>query len=500
MNDTEAGPEVRVETGTLCGLSRAGQHAFLGIPYSAPPLGPLRWRPPQPAASWIGVRDATRLPPQAPQPGRDATSVYAEYAGDQAQSEDCLTLNVWAPAGARGARLPVMVWLHGGGFRQGAATNPIFTEGTLPLAGVVLVTVAYRLGALGFLTHPLLAAESGCSGNYGLLDQVAALAWIHRNIAAFGGDPDCVTIFGQSAGAHSIGMLMAAQAAQGLFHRAIMMSFGAVGAMRDRTAAERDGAQDTARLAPDLAGLRALPAERLVAATFPTLGPIIDGALLPESGAAAFANGRQARVPLLLGWTADEGTTFAGPTTLADHRARVAAAFGTRAEAFHALYPAGDSAEAMHADQEWFADRTFRHNILRTAEAHRTHAPTWLYHFTRVQPFHPGQRFREADPATRLGAFHSGDYPYVFGTLDVLDRAWTEADREFAATMQALWVSFARDGAPAAPGVTWPAWDGGDLMELGERSGAAPVPHRARLAFHDAPSAAATATSATRPA
>ncbi|MEZ5729288.1 MAG: carboxylesterase family protein [Burkholderiaceae bacterium] len=232
---TEGGDLVGMLRRALDGIDRVGAaggcgdvRAYFGIPYAAPPTGEARWCPPRPAAPWGGLRAAQAPAAQCVQPPRRPRSVYAEYSGDQPMSEDCLTLNVFSAA-EPGEALPVMVWIHGGGHRQGAATNPVFTDGSLPCRGVVLVTINYRLGPLGFLCHPELMAESehGACGNYALLDQIAALQWVSRNIAAFGGDPGCVTIFGQSAGGEAVGMLMASPLARGLFHRAGIMSLGA---------------------------------------------------------------------------------------------------------------------------------------------------------------------------------------------------------------------------------------------------------------------------------
>ena len=304
---------VAVEGGLVCGRREgAGDvRAFLGIPYAAPPVGSLRWQPPQPVAAWRGVRPARALAPQCLQPKRPPDSVYAEYAGVQPMSEDCLYLNVWSAAPSSDARWPVMVWFHGGAFQQGAGSNPVFVRGDLPSHGVVLVTFNYRLGPFGFMAHPGLSEESPqhTSGNYGLLDMAAVLGWVRRNIAGFGGDPDQVTLFGQSAGAAGIVDMMAAPRTRGLFTRAIAQSFG-VTQMNTLAEAERSGAAFAERIgAADPAALRELDGETLLARHTETSErwmPIVDGDFIERHVRATFAEGRQAPVPLLTGWNADE--------------------------------------------------------------------------------------------------------------------------------------------------------------------------------------------------
>ena len=324
---------VAVEGGRVSGRreGRGGVRAFLGIPYAAPPVGPLRWRPPQPVARWHGIRPAQTLAPQCLQPRRPADSVYAEYAGVQPMSENCLYLNVWSAAPSPGARWPVMVWFHGGAFQQGAGSNPVFVQGNLAEQGVVLVTFNYRLGPFGFMAHPGLSAESAQrgSGNYGLLDMAAALRWVRRNIAAFGGDPDQVTLFGQSAGAAAIVDLMAAPRVRGLFARAIAQSFG-VTPMATLAEAERSGAAFAERIgAAGTRELRQLDAETLLA-RYQESGerwmPIVDGDFIAGPVRATFAEGREAPVPLLTGWNADEGTTFPAAADAAGLRGRSARA------------------------------------------------------------------------------------------------------------------------------------------------------------------------------
>jgi para-nitrobenzyl esterase len=422
----EAGGEtpVCVGGGWLAGTRdpKTGLRAWLGVPFAAPPVGALRWRPPAPVAAWEGVRKAERFAPQCLQPGRAEDSVYAEFAGVQPMSEDCLYLNVWSPSEAGDAPLPVMVWIHGGAFQQGSAANPVFVRGDLARRGVVLVTLNYRLGPFGFLAHPELGAESGqgTSGNYGLMDMAAALRWVQHNIAAFGGDPAQVTVFGQSAGAHGVIALMASPEARGLFRHAIAQSFG-IARTESLAKGEERGARFVQGIGPGthtIESLRAMAAGELLAhylAQPARFMPIADGQFLRRPLVETFARGEQQHVPLLTGWNRDEGTTF--PPALGP------------------IFAAG-----VHA----------------AARMHASVAPTFLYHFAHMQPFKPGQRYREADPATRLGVFHSSEYPYIFGTTGELTRDWGEDDARMTQLMQGYWTRFARTGSPN--GADLPHW------------------------------------------
>ena len=487
---------VAVEDGLLAGIREAaGVRAFLGIPYAAAPLGPLRWRPPQPVAAWRGVRPAQRLAPQCLQPGRPADSVYSEYAGVQPMSEDCLTLNVWSTAPSADARWPVMVWFHGGAFQQGAGSNPVFVRGDLPRHGVVLVTFNYRLGPFGFMAHPGLSEESPrhASGNYGLLDMAAALGWVRRNIAAFGGDPEQVTLFGQSAGAAGIVDMMAAPRTHGRFARAIAQSFG-ITRMNTLAEAERSGSAFAARIgAASLAGLRALDAETLLARYLETPErwmPIVDGDFIERQVRTTFAEGRQAAVPYLSGWNADEGTTFPKAADVAALRKRLATRFGDHAVEAEAFYPCTSDTAASAASLALFGDELFAWGVWRAARDQARIAPTYLYHFDHRQPFAPDQHFSEAANPADLGVFHSAEYPYVFGSTAVLSRDWGSDDRHMTELMQAYWLQFAKAGNPNRVDLPqWPEFsdDGASptVMRLAPDPGLIEVPRRAQLAFAD---------------
>lgn len=483
---------VRIEGGLVAGRREGAVRAFLGLPYAAPPLGPLRWKAPAPVTPWSGVRRADRFAPICLQPGRAADSVYAEYAGEQPMSEDCLYLNVWTAAPDAQARWPVMVWIHGGAFQQGSGSNPVFVRGDLAAQGVVLVTFNYRLGPFGFMAHPELdAARDGASANHGLLDMAAALRWVRHHIAAFGGDPERVTVFGQSAGAAGVVDLMASAQARGLFDRAIAHSFG-VAEMATLATAREQGLDFARRAgAADLAALRALDAQALLDAYLaqPTrFMPVVDGDFIARPVCETFAAGTQQAVPLLAGWNADEGSAFPATASAAAFRAELAQRFGSDADAALRLYPADDDAQARRSSRQLTGDGLFAWGVWRAACAQTRLAPTYLYHFEHAQPFAPGQRYREADPATDLGAFHSAEYPYVFGTTGVLTRDWGDADRRLTRLMQARWLAFARAGNPDVAGLPdWPRFDPSrpTVMRLSAEPALVDVPRREHLEFID---------------
>ncbi|HEX9107959.1 MAG TPA: carboxylesterase family protein, partial [Longimicrobiales bacterium] len=460
---------VRTRSGLVAGkaTSQPGVRAYLGIPYAAAPVGDLRWRPPRPATAWSGVRAADGFAPACMQPGPAAFGPWTlEFLLRGPVSEDCLYLNVWtaAAAGGRGRTepRPVFVWIHGGAFTGGSGDVPVYDGARLAARGLVVVTINYRLGALGFLAHPELSAESPehACGNYGLLDQVAALRWVHDNIRAFGGDPARVTIAGQSAGAISVFLLTASPAARGLFQRAIIESGpGGLAAMglasarsttRPRADAEGDGVALARALgAASIAQLRALPASAFLPSgggSALRFGPVVDGLFLSENPADVFAAGRQNDVPTLTGLNADEGSAFPGygKATAAAFRQQAQQRWGDRAARFLALYPAGSDEEAGRSQVESGRDAGSAGVTALLRERARTaRTPAFAYYFDRAIPWpeHP-----------EFGAFHTAEVPYVFGTLDVLPRPWTDADRRLSETMMSYWVNFAARGDPNGAG------------------------------------------------
>ncbi len=384
---------VRVEGGLVSGtLSEDGDmRIFRGIPFAAPPVGALRWRAPQPVLPWQEVRKADTPPPICMQARPKGVSVfsYPEQATETI-SEDCLYLDLWAPVMEKNAaKLPVMVWLYGGGFTGGSLGNPLYDGSNLAEKGAIVVVANYRTGKLGFLALKELSDESGhhASGNYGLLDQIATLEWVKKNIARFGGDPSRVTIFGQSAGSFAVSLLMGSPAAKGLFQRAIGESgaqFGPVvdepvpGAMQRLAGAEKSGlALEQALGVSSLAELRAKPAEAIQAARGPSPWawsyPIVDGYVVPDDLNAIFAAGKQNDVPLLTGSNADEGTTFGRPTTLAAYLDTTEKEYGSAADALLRLYPATDNDEATEMNEDVARDRGFAWHNWQWARLARAH-------------------------------------------------------------------------------------------------------------------------------
>jgi len=457
--------------GQLAGTSGrdAGVRVFKGIPFAAPPVGPRRWKAPEPAVSWSGVRAADRFAPACMQNVAGARLPWTEeFMHQGAVDEDCLYLNVWT-AGA-GARRPVLVYIYGGGFNEGSGSVAIYDGEALAKKGLVVVTFNYRVGVFGFLAHPDLAAESphAASGNYGLLDQVAALRWIQENIAAFGGDPANVTIAGQSAGAMSVYLLTASPRTRGLFHRAIVQSgpgglasFGVASSRnlaQSRTVAAQAGAAFAkARGAASLADLRARPARELLA---PAAGappvrfsPVIDGWLLTDDVDTVYTTGRQQDVPLLTGMNADEGSASPGygTATAAAFRDQARTRFGEKAEQFLRLYPAGSDADAGRAQVRSARDGALVSlQQLAAQRAATAKTPAYLYYFEHAIPWpeHP-----------QFGAFHTSEVPYVFNNLALLKRPWTPVDRRLAEQTSSYWARFARTGSPNGPGLpTWPAF------------------------------------------
>lgn len=470
----ELGRQVRTQAGDVLGHQRdkSGVLAFRGIPYAAPPVGPLRWRSPQPPTPWKGVRDALAF-------GAGCLSALEDDPRPGPRSEDCLYLNVWTAAKRTDEKRPVMVWIHGGGFQFGSSANPATDGGPLAAKGVVVVSFNYRLGILGFLAHPDLDAD-GPSGNYGLQDQLAALRWVKANIAEFGGDPDNVTVFGESAGAMAIGILMASPLARGLFHKAI----GQSGAFWDGKHGPLQGFEEArtrgvafARQQGEasIAALRAMPAEQLNAAapwSFKTspvttaFSPSIDRYVVSDVPALRFLRGEQMQIPLLAGWNTAEGYPFPAQS-LPDQsaqafRAAAEAMFGReRLADFLDVYAAGTDAEAKDSAAALTSDYVVSEQCWQWLRLHRGsgRAPVYGYLFSYTSPYTPI-------------ASHVTEIPFVFGTLTpqrVLGSTTppAEADRALAQAMMAYWVNFARHGDPNGSGLPpWPAYGEEDVVQI----------------------------------
>jgi len=443
---------------------------YRGIPFAAPPVGDLRWRPPQSLEPWDGVYDAAVSAPACVQ--SVAPPDVARFYDPEVDvtSEDCLYLNVWT-ASAPDAPAPVMVWIHGGAHVVGNGAAVAYDGTALARRGVVLVTINYRLGALGFLAHPVLSVESdhGVSGNYAVLDQIAALEWVQGNIAAFGGDPDRVTIFGESAGSQSVSHLMATPLARGLFHRAIGESgggFGSAGKAHPKIEIETGGERFVeALLGPDqepsLAAMRAVSFDEVLGVK-PSLVRAqanVDGWVFPDTIYNIFAAGNQHDVPVIVGSNADEGAMFgAGDVAnLADYREMARREYGEFSDAFLATYPAENDEDAQAGRMDSFTDAFFGWEMRAWARMMGT-VPSfgYLYFFSRVPP---------ASDADTYGAYHTAEIPYVFRNFGLsvsphANRDWDNTDRDLSETLSTYWVNFAATGNPNGEGLPeWPVLD-----------------------------------------
>ncbi len=499
LRAAEPSLQVMTQAGLVQGKNQENVRAFLGIPYAAPPIGPLRWRPPQPAAKWDGIKMATEFGPRPMQPSFFKDMIFR----DPGCSEDCLSLNLWTPAKTANAKLPVMVWIYGGSFLGGGTSEQRQDGAHLAGRGVVVVSMNYRLGLFGFLAHPDLIQESPqhAAGNYGLLDQLAALRWVKENIAAFGGNPDNVTLFGESAGSASVGAQMASPLAKGFFHKAIGQS-GALIFIRSGPGQKPlavSAADDAALLAKatgltTIADLRALPAPALLDAVVkvpggegPRFRPNVDGYLLPETMAAIFAAGKQNDVPLLAGWTRDEsGVALSGKTPPMEAMQKIAHdEFGAHAEELLHFYPSETPEHAARSGAELAADRfiAFGTWAWLEAQAKTGRQPVYRYRFERAPP-------TDFSGSKARGAYHAADILYAFGSFAAQPQVpWTPTDHEVSDRMQAYWTNFARTGNPNGAGLPpWPAYvptTGAQVMFLEAAPAARADDFRERYLFLD---------------
>jgi para-nitrobenzyl esterase len=477
----EAAVAVTTGLGQLVGRRGPTVSRFLGIPYAAPPVGELRWRPPGPADPWDGPRPAHTLgaAPLQPQPARSNIMWHTNFADRHAlvMSEDCLYLNVWTPEPSPSAALPVMVFLHGGGNRFGHGGQEIHDGASLAARGIVVVTINMRVGALGFLAHPALADESAesASGNYGMMDVVAALEWVRDHIGAFGGDPDAVTFAGNSAGSAILTHLMVAPAARGLFRAALGQSssgiFRAQGPMSTQVSAQQHGVAALGPLAgASLAQLRRLsPVSFLLDAHFDV---VVDGRLLTRDTEAVYLEGGQADIPLLVGTTTDEGVNYTSAGAGAQLRARIAR--GEHGPGLASSYPVDDARLADSA-RAFTSETRFIYPVWRWARTHveTLDAPTWLYRFDREPPLPPGLDLAPPpDGGDSYGVWHTAELPYTSDNLDCRPWDWTAADRDLARQLGDAWARFVVSADPNGAGLTdWPRFDatpGGRVMVFGE--------------------------------
>ncbi len=485
---------VRTQSGWVQGSLEDELTLYRGIPFAAPPVGPLRWRPPQAPAPWAGVRKADRFAPICMQERPWWTG------GNTQLSEDCLYLNIWTPARSPSAALPVMVWIYGGGFSSGSASMPIFDGERLARHGVVVVSIAYRVGPMAFLALPALSAESEhhVSGNYGLLDQLAALRWIQNNIAAFGGDPHRVTIFGESAGAISVSILAASPLGRGLFQGAISESGGSFGPTRTPPTmgeniqtlrnAERDGIAFEKRLGvSSLAQLRRLPAETIQRASAGGVRfwPVLDGWVIPGDQFDLYRKGRYNDVPVLIGTNSDEGALFGGSPTRSDYEQMVQARFGPFAARILQQYPA-TAAKWRQSSMDLMRDAGFAWHtwVWARLQAKTGKSKVYVYYFDHIPP-------RPADAPWRnaKGAVHSEEIAYVFQYDQSPSLPWSSTDRLLSNDMSTYWTDFAKNGDPNGAGMPrWPPFTNStpSVMHFTDAPHVGPVPNLVKLEVLDA--------------
>jgi len=486
---------VRTDAGPVQGTVDDGLTIYKGIPFAAPPVGDLRWRPPQPHAPWKEVRKADQFAPACMQvpivlPAFGLVSVTV--------NEDCLYLNVWTPAKSANEKLPVMVWIYGGGFTIGATSLPQYDGANFARKGVILVSVAYRLGQFGFLASPELSKEQGGhSGNYGLLDQIAGLQWVKKNIAAFGGDPHRVTIFGESAGGISVSMLSASPLAKGLFSGAISESGGNFGPERhgneggtnmvSLATAETNGSEYFAKLgAASLADARKKTADEVIKASNSGIGgswPIFDGYALLGDQYTLYQEGKYNDTPILVGSNSDEGALFIAQTTAAAYQGQIKAQYGDYADKILAAYPGDTDAHALRSARDMFRDATFAEPTWTWArlQSKTGKGKIFVYYFSHRPAYPDAPSFKD------WGAAHGAEISYVFGNFSEQIPA-SDSDKKVSDELSTYWTNFAKTGDPNGAGVPgWPAFTDANqqVMNLNDPSHPVPVPHADQLKVLD---------------
>lgn len=484
--------KVRIEPGIISGSKSQNSNvvAFKGIPFAAPPVGDMRWKPPGPVAHWDGVKkcDQFAASPMQPKPIPFFMLSKEFLIPAEPMSEDCLYLNVWTGASSAKEKRPVFVWIYGGGFTTGGAAVPAYDGEALAKKGVVFVSFNYRLGIFGFYSHPELTKESPqlASGNYGLLDQIAALHWIQKNISSFGGDPGNVTIAGQSAGSISVNCLMASPLAKGLFHRAIAESGNMVLPnpfiqMHTLSSAEREGVKwATSKKYESIAAMRQAPAKDLTETgmTMGLYGPVADGYVLPEPIPDIYAHGRQNHTPFLSGWNADEGIVVVYNNK--DVFKKQAQRFGKDSTTFYKYYPASTDEEAKASQMDVSRDMMIGLSGYKWAdmESNSGNSDVYLYYFTRNPPTAPGK--------PNYGAYHTAEIGYAFDNLYKIDRPWQAVDDSLANIISSYWINFAKSGNPNGTGLPeWPKYNSQKnlVMILSEHPNAERLPHKDALDF-----------------
>jgi para-nitrobenzyl esterase len=484
---------IRVEGGQITGTPTIqwtpGVRLFRGVPYAAPPVGNLRWRPPQPVVSWQGVKAADHFSAVCMQPTTD-TEGNAWREGLVPMSEDCLYLNIWTPAQSATAKFPVMVFIHGGGNTRGAASENQYDGAYLAKKGVVFVSFNYRMNVFGFMAHPDLTAESDhhSSGNYAILDQISALQWIQRNIEKFGGDPNNVMIFGHSAGASNVNSIMASPLAKGLFHRALAQSGNNLSNRILLADAEKAGLKLGEALgATSIGALRQKSAEEILKAPRSQMGTNVDGWVFPQDVYSIFAAGKQNDVPLIVGSVADDAPgPAARPLTAAEAQANAQNTYHELASKYLKLYPASTDSEATKSAH---AFRT--NNALANArtwarlQTDTGRSKAYWYYFTHVSPMPKGVDWG-GRPAQAWGAYHGSEIVYVFNAFPLQDWEWRAVDRKLGDIVSSIWVNFAKTGSPNGAGLPeWPAFNAKSdvLMNFADTPKAETAPYREALDF-----------------
>jgi para-nitrobenzyl esterase len=477
---------VKVESGLLQGKVENGVSVYKGVPFAAPPVGELRWCPPQPPLSWEGVRMADKFSANQIQVMvKEYGPWTAEYQPQGETSEDCLYLNIWTAAKSSNEKRPVIVYIPGGAFTGGSGNVPVYNGEALAKKGLIVVTINYRVGVIGFFAHPELTKESEhkSSGNYGLLDQLAALKWVRKNISVFGGDPEQITIMGQSAGAASVHYLTASPLAKGLFIRAIAMSGldAFYGPGENLTSAEQNGVKFAqAKSVASLAELRKLSANDLLAATTNEFrfSPIVDGWYLPKSVEKIFAAGEQSDVTTITGLVADEGSfnNDYGKLPVEDFRRQVKEQAGNLADEILKLYPSATEEECSESQKMISREMSMvSMHIWAAKRAMTSKTDVYTYIFTHQQPGETKERYL---------AFHSSDLPYVFDNLKYSPRPWTDEDKKIAEIMSGYWVNFIKTGNPNGNGLhEWTTLNEmkNETMELGDKKGIRPIVSREKF-------------------
>lgn len=482
-NDKAKDPsQVQTKYGIVKGTVKDSLIVFKGIPFAVPPIGELRWRAPEPTKSWKGIKPTTEFAP-APIQGNDTSG----------KSEDCLYLNIWTPARSMDEKIPVLVWIYGGGFSFGSTSEPVYDGAALAKKGVVLVSIAYRVGQLGFLAHPELSAENpnNVSGNYGLLDQIAGLQWIKENIAAFGGDPDKVTIFGESAGGISVSMLCASPLAKGLFLGAISESGGSFGPPRQTTfpgenmktlpMAEKEGLNYAEKAgAKTIKELRSLPVKEIpMVMGMGGAWPIIDGYVIPDDQFKLYEAGKYHDVPVLIGYNSDEGASFSREKTPEEYLANVEKRYGKFSDQLVAAYPVGKESVPKTA-RDLSRDAAFGWHTWSWARLQsKTGKSKVYYYYFDQHPDHP-----EDSPKYGFGSPHGQEVAYVFQNLDRQNPEIKKSDIEISDVMGTYWTNFAKYGNPNGDNVPqWPAFSQSDsnVMYFGPTAHLGPVPSEASL-------------------